>query len=94
MVKEVLFGKQPVALSGKQINVGDQAPDFTVIGNDLKPVSLSDFGNKKKIISVFPSIDTPVCATQNRTFNKRISELEDTVVLSISVDLPFAQKRF
>ncbi len=94
MITEVIFAKQKFPLSGTQTKVGDIAPDFTVIGNDLKPVSLRDFGNKIKIISVFPSIDTPVCATQNRTFNKRIAEIADAVVLSISVDLPFAQKRF
>jgi thiol peroxidase len=91
---KIIFGGNPIALSGKQIKVGDKAPDFTVTGNDLKPVSLSQFEGKNKIISVFPSIDTPVCAVQNRIFNKRISEVENTVVLSISVDLPFAQKRF
>ncbi len=91
---KVIFGGNPIALAGKQIKVGDKAPEFTVTGNDLKPVSLSSFEGKKKIISVFPSIDTPVCAVQNRVFNKRIAEVDNTVVLSISVDLPFAHKRF
>lgn len=81
-------------MAGNQIKVGDKAPEFTVTGNDLKPVSLSNFAGKNKIISIFPSIDTPVCAVQNRVFNKRIAEVENTVVLSISVDLPFAHKRF
>lgn len=90
----ITFGGRQVPLIGKQIKVGDKAPNFTVIGQDLKPVSFSDYEGMTKIISVFPSIDTPVCAAQNRIFNKRVAELHDTVVLSISVDLPFAQKRF
>ena len=88
------FGPMNVTLVGNEIKVGDKAPEFTVMGNDLQPVKLSDYAGKKKIISVFPSVDTSVCATQNRNFNKMVSELENTVVLSISNDLPFAQKRF
>lgn len=90
----VLFGGNSLKLSGNEIKVGDKAPDFTVVGNDLKPVTLNQFEGKNKIISIFPSIDTAVCAVQNRVFNQRITEVENTVVLSISVDLPFAQKRF
>ena len=90
----VLFGGNSLNLAGNEIKVGDKAPEFEVVGNDLKPVMLSDFKGENKIISIFPSIDTPVCATQNRVFNKRITELQNTVVLSISVDLPFAQSRF
>ncbi|MDD2562689.1 MAG: thiol peroxidase [Salinivirgaceae bacterium] len=92
--KSILFGGNALKLAGNEIKIGDKAPEFTVVGNDLKPVTLSQFKGKNKIISVFPSIDTPVCAVQNRVFNKRIAELENTVVLSISVDLPFAQSRF
>ena len=88
------FGPMEVTLAGNEIKPGDKAPDFTVMGNDLQPVKLSDFAGKKKIISVFPSVDTSVCAAQNRNFNKLVSELDNTVVLSISNDLPFAQKRF
>lgn len=88
------FGPLNVTLAGEEIKVGDKAPDFVVMNNDLQPVKLSDFAGKKRIISVFPSIDTPVCATQNRSFNKMVGELDNTVVLSISNDLPFAQKRF
>ncbi len=92
--EKVTFGGNPVTLLGSEIKAGDKAPDFTVINNDLKPVKLSDYAGKNKIISVFPSVDTPVCAAQNRMFNKKASELDDTVILSISNDLPFAQKRF
>ncbi len=91
---KVIFGNNQIPLLGNQVKTGDKAPEFVTIGNDLKPVKLSQFDGKIKIISVFPSIDTPVCAVQNRVFNKRISEVENTVILSISVDLPFAQKRF
>jgi len=92
--EKVTFGGNPVTLVGREIKVGDKAPDFTVINNDLKPVQLSDYDGKNRIISVFPSVDTPVCATQNRIFNKKAAELDNTVILSISNDLPFAQKRF
>ena len=88
------FGPLNTTLAGKEVKVGDKAPEFTVINNDLQPVKLSDYAGKKRIISVFPSVDTPVCAAQNRNFNKLLSELDNTVVLSISNDLPFAQKRF
>lgn len=91
---KITFGGNPVTLVGNEIKVGDKAPDFTVINNDLKPEKFSDYQGKKRIISVFPSIDTPVCATQNRIFNQKAAELQDTVVLSVSNDLPFAQKRF
>ena len=91
---KVTFGGNPVTLIGKEIKIGDKAPDFTVINNDLKPVKLSDYNGKVRIISVFPSVDTPVCAAQNRNFNKRASEMENVVILSVSNDLPFAQKRF
>lgn len=91
---KVTFGGNPVTLVGKEIKTGQKAPDFTVINNDLKPVKLSDYKGKVRIISVFPSIDTPVCANQNRVFNQKAAELKDTVVLSVSNDLPFAQKRF
>jgi thiol peroxidase len=88
------FGPMNVTLAGNEIKAGDKAPDFVVMGNDLQPVKLSDYAGKKRIISVFPSVDTPVCAAQNRNFNKMVSELDNTVILSISNDLPFAQKRF
>ena len=91
---KVTFGGNPVTLIGKEIKIGDKAPDFTVINNDLKPVKLSDYNGKVRIISVFPSVDTPVCAAQNRNFNKRASEMQNVVILSVSNDLPFAQKRF
>lgn len=84
----------PLTLVGNQIKVGDTAPDFTVLDAGLAPVKLSDAKGKNVIISVAPSIDTSVCAAQTRRFNEEASKLEDTVVYSISVDLPFALGRF
>lgn len=91
----VTFKGNPVQLLGKEVKVGDLAPDFTVAGNQLQPIKLSDFKGKVVILSVFPSLDTPVCAAQNRKFNEAASKLSDEIViLGISVDLPFAQARF
>ncbi|MDR0659768.1 MAG: thiol peroxidase [Prevotellaceae bacterium] len=91
----ITFKGNPVTLVGTEIKVGDKAPDFTVLANDLSEKHLSDYKGKVKIISLFPSIDTGVCATQTRTFNKLVSELsKDIVILCISNDLPFAQTRF
>ncbi len=92
---KVTFKNNPVTLLGNEIKVGDKAPDFTVLGNALNPVKLSDYKGKVVVLSVFPSIDTGVCATQNRTFNKKASELSDDIaIIGISVDLPFALGRF
>jgi len=91
----VTFGEMPVTLLGEMIKVGDTAPGFTVSDNGMKPVSLSDFKGKTVILSVFPSIDTSVCAAQARRFNKEASGLsENVVILAISKDLPFALGRF
>lgn len=68
--------------------------DFTLMSSDLTLKSLSDFDGKKKVISIVPSLETDLCSTQTRTFNKELSELEDTVVITVSVDLPFAQARW
>ena len=93
--RTVLFGGNPVALSGNGVKVGDKAPEFTVINNGLKPVKLSDFKGKVKLISIFPSIDTSVCSIQNHKFNSEAGAYGDKVAfLAISIDLPFALKRF
>ncbi len=92
---KVTFKGGPVTLLGTEVKVGEKAPNFTVLANNMSPRQLSDYKGKVKIISVFPSIDTAVCATQTRTFNKRASELsKDIAILCISNDLPFAQSRF
>lgn len=84
----------PLTLVGPELKAGDPAPDFTVIGNDMKPVSLSDSAGKVRIIAAIPSVDTPVCATETRKFNEEAAALGDVKILTISMDLPFAQKRW
>ena len=94
MVK-VTFHNDPVTLVGKEVSVGDTAPDFTVLANDLSEVTLSDSKGKIRLISVIPSIDTGVCSKQTRKFNEEATTLgEDVHVLTISCDLPFAQARW
>jgi thiol peroxidase len=84
----------PVTLNGELPAVGSQAPDFSLVGPDLGDVSLGSFRGKKKVLSIVPSLDTPTCATSTRRFNQEAGKLDDTVVLVISADLPFASKRF
>jgi thiol peroxidase len=84
----------PLTLLGETIQVGDKAPDFTVVGLGLEPVKLSDYDGKVRVLAIYPSIDTGVCQAQNRRFNAEAKNLGDAVILSISCDLPFAQKRF
>ena len=88
----VTMGGNPVTLIGNEVKPGDKAPDFTVLTGDLKPYSLKDAGNKVKIISVVPSLDTGVCEMQTLRFNKEALELKDTLILTISVDLPLHKK--
>ena len=91
----VTFAGGPITLVGPEIKVGQQAPDFTVLSNDLQAKTLKDFEGKVKVISVVPSLDTGVCDAQTRWFNQDATALsEDVVVLTISMDLPFAQKRW
>jgi len=85
----------PLTLVGPEINLGVTAPDFTVLDNGLQPVSLSSFRGKVVVLSAVPSLDTPVCDAQTRRFNQEASALgENVVILTISMDLPFAQKRW
>jgi thiol peroxidase len=91
----VTMGGAPVTLTGNPVGVGDKAPDFTVLTPDMKAVSLSHFKNNILVISVAPSIDTPVCDLQATRFNQEANSLPDDVrVLNITVDLPFALGRF
>ncbi|HRW94997.1 MAG TPA: thiol peroxidase [Bacteroidales bacterium] len=94
MKRTVIFGGKPVELAGEAIKPGDKAPDFTVVNAKLEPVKLSDYSGKTVVISVYPSIDTGVCQAQNRRFNAEAANFKDLIVLSISCDLPFAQRRF
>ena len=86
---------QPITLVGNEVKAGDKAPDFEVVDNGLSPVRLSSYSGKIVVISSLPSLDTPVCDLETRTFNQQAANLgEDVVVLTISMDLPFAQKRW
>ncbi|OIK11127.1 thiol peroxidase [Bacillus sp. MUM 13] len=90
----VTFINNPVTLIGNEVKAGDKAPDFTVLANDLSEVKLSDSKGSVRIISVVPSVDTGVCDAQTRRFNEEASKVDGVNVLTISVDLPFAQKRW
>ena len=90
----VTFSGNPVQLSGTLPAVGATAPAFTLTAADLSDKTLADFAGKRKILNIFPSIDTGVCQQSVRTFNQRASSLNNAVVLCISADLPFAQARF
>lgn len=84
----------PVNTCGELPAVGSQAPEFTLVKSDLSELSLSDLKGKRVVLNIFPSVDTPTCATSVRTFNEKASSLENTEVVCTSVDLPFAQARF
>lgn len=85
----------PLTLLGNEVKVGDKAPSFTVLTNDLTEVTLASFAGKTKLFSVVPSLDTPVCELQTKRFNEEVTKLSsDIVILTISMDLPFAQHRF
>jgi thiol peroxidase len=84
----------PLTLVGPELKPGDAAPDFTVTDGALKPVSLKDTGNAVRIISVVPSLDTPVCDAQTKHFNEVAAQLPGVDILTVSMDLPFAQKRW
>ena len=90
----VTFKSTPVSLKADLPSIGSAAPEFTLTKTDMSEATLSDFKGKKVILNIFPSVDTGVCAQSVRTFNKELSALDNTVVLCISKDLPFAQARF
>lgn len=93
-IVNVTFQQEPVTLVGQELEIGDQAPDFTVLSNELKEISLADYKGKVKLISVVPSIDTGVCSLQTKRFNEKANEINNVEVLTISMDLPFAQMRW
>ncbi len=84
----------PLTLIGPELKPGDTAPDFTLVDNGLKTVTLKDTGNHVRIISVVPSLDTPVCDAQTKRFNEEAAKLPDVDIITVSMDLPFAQKRW
>jgi len=93
--RTILFKGNPLRLEGPEIKTGDKAPEFKVLDEGLNPVSLSDFSGKVRLISVVPSLDTQVCEMQTRRFNEEASKLpENVAIMTVSMDLPFAQKRF
>ena len=91
---KITFKGSPVSTAGELPKVGEQAPDFVLTKTDLTDISLKDVAGKKVVMNIFPSIDTPVCATSVRRFNAEIDKYNNAVVLCISADLPFAHARF
>lgn len=91
----ITINGNPLTLLGNDVKVGDNAPDFEVLDNDLSVVSFSSYRGKVCVLSSVPSLDTPVCDTETRRFNKEAEQLgSDVAILTISMDLPFAQKRW
>lgn len=91
---QITFQGSPVTTIGELPTIGMQAPPFTLTQTDLSEVTLENFHGKKVILNIFPSIDTPVCAASVRRFNAEATQFENTVVLCVSADLPFAHQRF
>ena len=94
MTQTVTLGGNTIQIGGSLPKAGSTAPAFKLVAKDLSDVSLENFAGKRKVLNIFPSIDTPTCATSVRKFNAQASQLKNTVVLCISADLPFAQSRF
>lgn len=90
----VTLGGNPINVAGNFPQKGQTAPEFKLVGKDLKDVSLTDFAGKRKVLNIVPSLDTAVCATSTRKFNEKAAGLANTVVMAISADLPFAMGRF
>ena len=94
MTQSVTLGGNPITVAGNLPKKGDSAPAFSLVAKDLADVSLANFAGKRKILNIFPSVDTPTCAKSVRQFNQQANDKANTVVLCISADLPFAQARF
>lgn len=90
----ITLGGQTVNVAGDFVKKGDSVADLCFVASDLSELSLADFSGKRKILNIFPSIDTGICAQSVRVFNEKASGLDNTVVLCVSADLPFAQARF
>jgi len=93
-MSQVTLKGNPVQVDGQLPAVGAKAPAFSLVAKDLSDVTLATFAGKRKVLNIFPSVDTPTCATSVRRFNEKAGQLKDAVVLCISADLPFAQARF
>lgn len=94
MRENITMGGKPVTLIGSEIKVNDKAPVFTAVNKDMSPFNIEDLRGKIKIISVVPSVDTKICEFQTIRFNEEATKNPNVIVLTISVDLPFAQQRF
>jgi thiol peroxidase len=94
LMAQITLKGNPIQTIGELPKAGTQAPDFTLVKTDLSETSLKDYAGKRLVLNIFPSIDTAVCATSVRRFNQEAANLNNTVVLCISADLPFAAKRF
>ena len=91
----VTIHKNPLTLVGPALSPGDRAPDFTALANDMSPKSLADFSGKVLVLAAVPSLDTPVCEVETKRFNREAAALgPDVALVTVSMDLPFAQKRF
>jgi thiol peroxidase len=93
-MSQVTLGGNPIDVAGALPAAGQQAPEFTLVGADLGDVTLAKFAGKRKVLNIVPSLDTPTCATSTRKFNESAAKLDNTVVVVVSGDLPFAAKRF
>jgi len=93
MTKITLKGNE-IHTNGDIPKVGDEAPDFVLVNEDLNNITLEDYKNINKILSIVPSLDTPVCQISTKVFNEKASSIKDTIILTISADLPFAMTRF
>ena len=94
MTIQIGWRGEVVDVKGSLPTVGEKAPDFTLTANDLSEIELDDFAGQNLVLNIFPSIDTPTCATSTRRFNEELANLNNTTVLCVSADLPYAQKRF
>lgn len=90
----ITFKGNPMTLIGPDVKVGDKAPEFSVVGNDMSPITLASSQGKTRLVVSVPSIDTPVCDTEVRRFNEEAAKLANVEVLVVSLDLPFAQTRW
>ena len=90
----VTLAGNPITIEGTFPKPGEKAPDFSLVNKDLKDVTQKDFAGKKKVLNIVPSLDTPVCAMSTRKFNEKASNMDNTAVLIIAADLPFAMSRF
>jgi thiol peroxidase len=93
-IRKVYMHGRPLSALGRKLDIGDQAPDFRLLDKDLQVKTLGDYGDAVKLISVVPSLDTGVCDQQTRRFNEEIAKFQGAMAITVSVDLPFAQKRW